>query len=206
MLAFPSHHTKEGIQEARLATVEMIREALGDSEWEFISSSPDPDAPPVLATIGNARYGRPDLVLGFSLTDMELGAMRNHIGDMLAYLDWAKEPIDGDLVTEDFFEFLMRQRGYEGITALPTDRLHLRRIDVDRWFAGYGWQHAVFYNEDERKKAMVYQLVVSDAAGRLPWEQGYDEDYQLVLDKEPFGAHIGFERTPLQTARAKYLN
>ncbi|WDS62072.1 hypothetical protein [Pseudomonas phage D6] len=206
MLAFPSYHHKHAIPELLLGTVEQIRESLGESEWEFIQSSTDPDAHQVTATIGNARYGKPDIVFGFSLTDSQLGNMRDYTTDVLAYLEWLKEPVDGDQCALDFFTFLMQQRDYEDIEVNGMDRLHLRRIDSGRWFAGLGWQHAAFYNADERANAIIYQLVLADGAGRIPGEDGYDDAYQILLDKEPFGVRIPFERTAVQAARAMYLN
>jgi hypothetical protein len=207
MLSYTQFHSKAGIAEVRLMAVEQIRENLGDAKWEFIESGRDTDLAPVMATIGNARHGQPDIVLGVNLTDKQLGIVRETIGNLLAYLEWHKEPVDGDLDIEDYYAFVVQHRGYTTVPPIkPTDRLHLRRIDKDRWFAGQGWQHAAFYTEDERASAQVIQLVFPDEQGRLPNEEGYNNVPQVLLDVEPFGATVEFDQHPARQALAKYLH
>jgi hypothetical protein len=207
MLSYTHFHSKDGIAEIRLMAVEQIRDNLGEAKWEFIESGRDTDLPPVIATIGNARYGQPDIVIGMNLSDIELGRARSYIGDILAYLEWNKELIDGDVDLEDFYAFAVQHRGYATAAPIePHHRLHLRVVDKDRWFAGQGWQHAAFYTEEERANAKIVQLVFQDVDGKLPWDEGYSHSPQTILETEPFGAKIKFDEHPARQSLARYLH
>lgn len=204
MLAYTPLHTKEGIDELRLVTVETIRETLGDARWEFMVTDRDPDVPIVLSTVGNNRFGVPDLIIGFGVTEKGVGHLRITFNDLLAYLEWNKDFTSGDVDLEDYYAFLFQQRGYDHIPPIdPTTRIHLRHVDTTRWLAGQGWQHAQFYNADECANARFLQLVIADDKGRLPWDEGYSFVEQHLLESEPFG------KKPVDApvaARAHYLN
>lgn len=204
MLAYTQLHNKEGIDELRLLAVETIRASLGDARWEFMTTERDPDLQAVLATVGNNRYGVPDLIIGFGVTEKGLGHLRSTFNDLLAYLEWNKEFTSGDIDMEDYYAFLIQQRGYVNIPKIdPTVRMYLRHVDATRWLAGQGWQHAQFYNADECENARFLQLVMADEKGRLPWDEDYSFIQQQLLESEPFGKKPVAAPT---TARAHYLN
>jgi hypothetical protein len=197
-------HSKTGIEEIRLLAVENIRDALGDARWEFMVTERDPDVASVLATVGNNRFGTPDIILGCGVADRSLGAMRESMTDLIAYLEWHKDFTSGDIDLVDYYSFLLEHRDYKEVAPIrSTDRLHLRHVDADRWMSGMGWQHGAFYNADERENARFLQFVLSDEQGRLPWDEGYSYINQLVLDSEPFGRKPVAKPAP---ARAHYLN
>lgn len=207
MLSFPSYHSKEGIEELRIVTAEGLHDHLIDAEWEFINTSPDPDLPTVTCTIGNARYGRPDLVIGANLTELAAGRIRAHVESIFAYMDWLGEPIEGDIDLTDFYSFCVLHRGYETVEPfIPDDRLYLRRINSEQWFMGMGWQHAAYYTEEERKNAVIYQWMLPDTEGRIPLDEGFNGIGQLIMEVEAFGETVEFEPSPERAALAKYLH
>lgn len=204
MLGYTQMHHRTGIEELRLAAVESIRETLGDARWEFMTTERDPDVPAVLTTIGNNRYGVPDLILGCGMTDKGLGHLRVSYGDLFAYLEWHKDFTSGEVDLVDYYTFLLKERGHAEVVPIkPSGRIHLLHVDAERWLAGQGWQHAQYYNADERKNARFLQLVLPDDDGRLPWDEGYNYVRQHILESKPFGAKP--VAAPV-SARAHYLN
>lgn len=204
MLAYTQYHNKVGIEELRLLAVETIRESLGDARWEFMVTERDPDVPAVVATVGNNRFGVPDLILGTGITEKGKGHLRVIFNDLFAYLEWNKDFTCGDVDIEDYYAFLLTHRGYEKVPDITAaSRLYLRHVDAGRWLAGQGWHHGQFYNADECANARFLQFIMPDEHGKLPWEEGYNYVNQHLLESEPFG------QKPVDApvaARAHYLN
>lgn len=210
MLSWPATHKPEGFEDARTNVVETVHEMLKEEHWVLLGHYATPDAP-VVATIGSISHGLPEIVLGWAPSGDEFPVWEEHIADMYAFLRaFGKGSTDGWRIDALAFWNFTRDEGEPAahtLADLPVYARELRlvKIDPDQWYAGFGWQHAQWYTEEERAKGEIYQFVGCDEHGRFPGDEGFAQ-IQLLFPTKPFGDKSRPALTDLQKARNRFLN
>lgn len=210
MLSYEQCHTPEDIEELKINIVESVREALRERVFQFIRTSTIPEQS-TTSTIGYCTVGLPDIVFGTNLTSEGLPFWEDGIIKLQKYMVIYGVPELGESIDPiQFANFgaLADQPPVTSIDELPVGNKEIRlvRIDSERWFAGEGWQHALYYTEQERKDAIVMQWLVPDSCNRYPTDVGYAGPHQAVFEALPFGQRWPNDQTPERIARNRYMH
>lgn len=204
MLEYTDKHTPAGILDLKIATVEQINDLLKDTDWEMMNTDHISEIQSVHATIGNARFNKPDIVYGNRFSESYVPIARITARIVLDYLDECNGQWKfGVLDMVHFREFVLLK--YENFLSLFPEnyRIKLRLLNADRWFAGTGWIHATYYNQTERKNAMFIQLLESDNEGNLPEDTAYTGDMVALFETHAFATGVKNRQI---SPKAKYLH
>uniref|UniRef100_A0AB39CCM0 Uncharacterized protein n=1 Tax=Pseudomonas phage RVTF4 TaxID=3236931 RepID=A0AB39CCM0_9VIRU len=211
MLAYDSCHSPECIEDLKVNVVETIREGLKGVNYQFIRTNTVAEIDS-MSTVGFASIGMPDIVFGLPFTEDSLEFWKEAVDKLQKYMIIYGVPEVGDVIDPIQFANFDADETKAPITCVSQlgvgDReIRIVRLATDRWFAGDGWQHALHYNEQERKDAVFLQWILPDEENRYPTDVGYNGPYQHQFETLPFGQRwVENKPTPERAARNRYMH